>query len=145
HPENDCAGSTKFFITTEATGFRQLYLVTKHPNVSESTVRQITAGDWSIVDRPIFVDTRRELVYFMAKKDTPLETHLYVASYAKEAESTEIIRLTQLGYSHFIVMDEKCEKFLDWFSNMSEKPCCGIRYLEWVDDGCIFPKVSENI
>src|SRR5207244_5464287 len=64
HPENDCAGSTKFFITTEATGFRQLYLVTKHPNVSESTVRQITAGDWSIVDRPIFVDTRRELVYF---------------------------------------------------------------------------------
>lgn len=107
-------------------------------------MRQITVGDWPIIDKSIFVDTRRELVYFMAKKDTPLEVHLYVASYAKEAKPTEIRRLTELGCNHIIQMDEKCERFLDWFSSISEKPCCGVRYLEWINDE-IFPKVSENI
>ncbi|CAJ0632324.1 7760_t:CDS:10 [Entrophospora sp. SA101] len=145
YPTNDYVESTKLFITTETTGFRHLYLVLKYSNISEYSIRQITAGNWPIVDRPIFVDTRRELVYFTAKKDTPLETHLYVASYAEGAENNEIIRLTELGYSHIVVMDEKCEKFLDWFSSINDKPCCGIRYLEWVDDKCIFPKVSENM
>ncbi|CAG8531800.1 16548_t:CDS:10, partial [Racocetra persica] len=136
---------TKLIITSESTGFRHLYLVTK-PSAESSHyhVRPITAGDWPIVDRPIYVDTKRELVYFTAKKDTPLEAHIYVASYAETADPHSVIRLSELGYSHFVVMDEKCERYLDWFSNIKEKPKCGVRYFEW-DEGQIFPKVSETL
>ncbi|KAJ3086002.1 dipeptidylpeptidase [Quaeritorhiza haematococci] len=47
-------------------------------------VRAITAGQWQVVDHPIWVDESKELVYFLGKRDTPLETHLYVSSYAQE-------------------------------------------------------------
>ena len=123
---------TKLFLTSEKSGFRHLYLVVK-PSISSPNyhIRAITAGDWPIVDRPIYVDTKRQLVYFTAKKDTPLETHLYVASYSEGVDPSTVIRLTELGYSHIVVMDERCERFLDWFSSVSEKPRCSVRYLVW--------------
>ncbi|CAG8717605.1 15501_t:CDS:10, partial [Gigaspora margarita] len=136
---------TKLIITSESSGFRHLYLVNKPSAESPHYhIRPITAGNWPIVDRPIYVDTKRELVYFTAKKDTPLEAHIYVASYAETADPCSVIRLSELGYSHFVVMDEKCERYLDWFSNIKEKPRCGVRYFEW-DEGQIFPKVSETL
>ena len=90
------------------------------------------------------MDSARELVYFTAKRDTFLETHLYVASFSPSADPTAIVRLTQLGYSHIVIMDEKCEKFLDWFSSTEEKPRCMVKYLEW-QKGNIFPNVSERV
>jgi len=97
-------------------------------------VRPITHGEWPVVDKPIFVDVQRELVYFSAKKDTPLEVHLYVASFAENANPDEIMRLTESGYSHCVMMDEKRERFLDWFSNIHEKPKCSVRYLEFPNE-----------
>ncbi|CAG8588763.1 9933_t:CDS:2, partial [Cetraspora pellucida] len=103
---------TKLIITSESTGFRHLYLVTKPSAESlHYHVRPITAGDWPIVDRPIYVDAKRELVYFTAKKDTPLEAHIYVASCAETADPYSVIRLSELGYSHFVVMDENWQIF----------------------------------
>ncbi|RIA87685.1 hypothetical protein C1645_776774 [Glomus cerebriforme] len=136
---------TKLLLTSESSGFRHLYLVVK-PSVSSPNyhIRAITAGNWPIVDRPIYVDTKRQLVYFTAKKDTPLETHLYVACYSEGADPFTVVRLTELGYSHTVVMDEKCVRYLDWFSSVSEKPRCSVRYLVW-DKGNIFPRVSETI
>ncbi|PKC13325.1 hypothetical protein RhiirA5_372331 [Rhizophagus irregularis] len=136
---------TKLFITSESSGFRHLYLVVK-PSASSPNyhIRAITAGNWPIVDRPIYVDTKRQLVYFTAKKDTPLETHLYVASYSEGADPLTVVRLTELGYSHTVVMDEKCERYLDWFSSVSEKPRCSVRYLVW-NERNIFPSVSETM
>ncbi|CAG8434850.1 12884_t:CDS:10 [Ambispora gerdemannii] len=136
---------TKLIVSSERSGFRHLYLVTK-PSIHSPNyhVRAITCGEWPVIDRPIYVDTRRELVYFMARKDTPLETHLYVASFSEMSNPNEIIRLTDLGYSHVIVMDEHCHRFLDWFSSLSEKPKCGVRYLEWEKGGRIFPSVSQK-
>ncbi|CAG8547105.1 8887_t:CDS:10 [Funneliformis caledonium] len=136
---------TKLFLTSESSGFRHLYLVVK-PSVSSPNyhIRTITSGNWPIVDKQIYVDTKRQLVYFTAKKDTPLETHLYVASYSEDADSSKVIRLTELGYSHIVVMDVKCERYLDWFSSISEQPRCSVRYLVW-DKGSIFPRVSETI
>ncbi|CAG8493863.1 6886_t:CDS:2 [Ambispora leptoticha] len=136
---------TKLIISSERTGFRHLYLVTKPSMHSPSYhVRAITCGEWPVIDRPIYVDTRRELVYFMAKKDTPLETHLYVASFSEMSNPNEIVRLTDLGYSHVIVMDEHCQRYLDLFSSLSEKPKCSVRYLEWEKGGGIFPHVSQK-
>ncbi|CAG8780876.1 5274_t:CDS:2, partial [Acaulospora morrowiae] len=102
--------STKLFITSEKSGYRHLYLVEKPSAESpDYYVRSITTGNWPIVDRPIYVDTKKEIVYFTARKDTPLETHLYAASYAENADPLTVIRLTELGYSHTVVMDSKCE------------------------------------
>ena len=33
------------------------------------------------------------------------ESHLYVASYAPDAQSDQIVRLTALGYSHAVTFD----------------------------------------
>ncbi|CAG8791019.1 7705_t:CDS:2, partial [Acaulospora morrowiae] len=41
-------------------------------------------------------------------------------------------------------MDSKCERYLDVFSSLREKPKCGVRYFEW-DENSIFPKVSETL
>lgn len=77
------------------------------------TARAITAisksdqkqGEWDTAwevlrDSPIFVDEEKQLIYFQANRDTPLETHLYVASYAPNATSTEVVRLTPLHSTH---------------------------------------------
>ncbi|CAG8609132.1 5158_t:CDS:10 [Paraglomus occultum] len=141
---SSCDSPTKLLITSERTGYRHLFFITRPTPSSSYNLRQITSGDWPVVDRPIFVDPVRELVYFTAKKDTFLETHLYVASFSPSANPTAVVRLTELGYSHVVIMDEKCEKFLDWFSSTEEKPRCMVRYLEW-RKGNIFPNVSERV
>jgi len=43
----------------------------------------------------------------MAKKDTPLENHLYVTSYSDNLrDKNQISRLTELNYSHQVVMSK---------------------------------------
>jgi Dipeptidyl peptidase IV (DPP IV) N-terminal region len=68
----------------------------------------------------------------MAKKDTPLESHLYVASYNSEHLSNEgspIARLTELGFSHNITMEDGCDRCVDTYSSMKTAPVNIIRYL----------------
>ena len=62
----------QFICTSERTGFRHLYLVTYRPGGGTEHMRALTTGDWVVLDQPIYVDTVRMLVYFMAKRDTPL-------------------------------------------------------------------------
>ncbi|KAL4714346.1 hypothetical protein ACJJTC_009698, partial [Scirpophaga incertulas] len=45
----------------------------------------ITAGEWEVMPRKIWVDEDRKLVYFVGLRETPLERHLYVASYSPPA------------------------------------------------------------
>ncbi|KAF9114880.1 dipeptidylpeptidase [Mortierella sp. AM989] len=117
----------------------------------------------NIIDKQITVDTSRQLVYFAAKRDSVLEAHLYVASYAPGAQSGNVKRLTELGYSHQAVLDVKKNRFLTMYSSIDKSPACAILHLRWGDCrygghienekhnnrkwcmcGCQFPKISSH-
>ncbi|KAF9274516.1 dipeptidylpeptidase, partial [Mortierella alpina] len=124
--------SIQFIISSERTGFRHLYLAT-HSTHSGSTVVPITSGEYQVVDKPITVDEARRLVYFIAKRDSVLETHLYVASYATGAHPENVRRLTEPGYSHSVAMDVEKNRFLTMYSSVDKSPACAVLHLRWSD------------
>lgn len=63
----------------------------------------MTSGKWEVLGRNIWVDTTKELIYFFGLRETPLEKHLYVVSLH---QPNNIRRLTELGYSHVVELDE---------------------------------------
>ncbi|KAI8909562.1 hypothetical protein EDD86DRAFT_275602 [Gorgonomyces haynaldii] len=105
----------------EHTGYRHLYHIISHhldgPSVSrmKSKQEQLTFGEWTMRDDPIYVDSEHKLVYFMAHKDTCLESHLYVVSYVTK----DIKRLTPLGRSHKITMNSDRTLFVSVWSNLT--------------------------
>ncbi|KAI9006525.1 dipeptidyl peptidase IV N-terminal region-domain-containing protein [Phycomyces nitens] len=109
--------STQFIWSSEKSGYRHLYFVTKTFGESKPSIVQLTDGEWCVVDKPLFVDESRRLVYFMGKKDTPLECHLYVTNYAPTS-SISIARLTELGFSHNVTVFPSSGIFVDCFSNL---------------------------
>ncbi|GAA5798512.1 hypothetical protein HPULCUR_003916 [Helicostylum pulchrum] len=110
-------------------GHRHLYYIEKY-NDQPSTTRQITYGNWSCIDRPIYVDELRNLVYFSAKKDTPLESHFYVASITMDLHDP--IRLTKLGYNHNVTMDSP-DHFTDCFSTLCDPQVTMIQKINHLD------------
>lgn len=66
--------------------------------------QQLTSGDWEVLDQWLWVDHKNGLMYFMGLCDSPLSSHLYVTSYVRPGSN--IIRLTQSGYSHSVSMDK---------------------------------------
>ena len=52
----------------------------------------------------MWLDEGKSVVYFMGTKDSPVEQHLYAASY--ENQSQDIFRLTQPGFFHAVTMNE---------------------------------------
>ncbi|CAO3589340.1 unnamed protein product [Absidia cylindrospora] len=126
---------TTFIWSSELTGYRHLYHVTKqNDNDEAATIQQLTHGEWCVVDKPLYVDQRRKLVYFMAKMDTPLETHLYVTTYDHQKQSHPIRRLTSLGYSHSIEMNNTMDVFVDLASCLRQPNGVVIRRLQYTDD-----------
>lgn len=127
----------QFIWSSEISGFRHLYLATANSNhtltraragsfISECcihyplvTQRQLTDGDWEVDGKEIWVDENRKLIYFMGTKDTPLEQHLYVVSYA-ESYVMEPQRLTQKGFSHAVSLNESFTKFVTVYSSIQQ-------------------------
>jgi hypothetical protein len=137
---------TQFIWSSERSGYRHIYLITKYADEEQPHMQAITSGDWCVLDKPISVDERRKLIYFMARKDTPLESHLYVASYNNEHLSNQgspIARLTELGYSHNITMEDGCHRFVDIYSSMKTAPVNIIRYLSYSSNN-ILPTVKAG-
>lgn len=83
--------------------------------------QQLTSGDWEVLDQWLWVDHTFGLVYFMGLRDSPLSSHLYVTSYVRPGSN--IIRLTQSGYSHTVSMNKvnikgKCLRLLKLFNSL---------------------------
>ncbi|KAG0257585.1 dipeptidylpeptidase [Mortierella polycephala] len=161
---SDIKDTIQFIVPSERTGYRHLYLAS-HSTRFGSTIVPITEGQYQIVDKPITVDPVRQLVYFMAKRDSVLEAHLYVASYATGTQPGNVKRLTELGYSHQVTVDVEKDRFLTMYSSVDQSPACAVFYLRWGDCksggpsmspaehgekpvwcpcGCRFPKVSSH-
>lgn len=59
----------------------------------------LTSGEWEVLGQNLWVDIKKQLVYFMGLKETPLEKHLYVVSLQRPEE---IRLLTRPGFSYSI-------------------------------------------
>ncbi|ORX60503.1 hypothetical protein DM01DRAFT_1332653 [Hesseltinella vesiculosa] len=135
-------GKTCMIWSSERDGFRHLYYVEK-THGSSSRIQQLTHGNWCVLDKPIAVDPRRRLVYFMAKRDSPLEAQLYVTTYDEDSQQRPLRRLTQQGFHHTVDMSPLCDYFVDTVSDLHQPHGQYLHQLHfhaddrlpWVNDG----------
>ncbi|CAH2292831.1 dipeptidyl peptidase 9 isoform X1 [Pelobates cultripes] len=130
------------------TGFCHLYLVTsvlqtdqrnwsEFPLPSTDTfkchVREevpLTSGDWEVLGRhgaKVLVNEKTQLIYFQGTRDTSLEHHLYVTSYKNPGE---VVRLTELGYSHYCTVSQTFDMFVTHYSSVTCLPCVHLYRLQ---------------
>lgn len=136
-----------FLWLSEKSGYRHLYKISSklateqvlgqselHDDVLRcecSTVMAVTSGEWEVSPKEFWVDESRALVYFIGLKDTPLETHLYVASYTNPGE---IIRLTELGYSHSVSFNKERTLFVSVYSSAKVTPMSTLYQIMYLED-----------
>ncbi|KAJ0170070.1 hypothetical protein K1T71_014676 [Dendrolimus kikuchii] len=82
----------------------------------------ITAGDWEVMARKIWVDWPRQLVYLVGLRETPLERHLYSAP-LNPPRPHAVQLLTNVGHSCTVDIDEDCTTAVITSSNISSVPC----------------------
>ncbi|XP_063221671.1 dipeptidyl peptidase 9 [Bacillus rossius redtenbacheri] len=153
-PPSECKSEIKFLWASEETGFRHLYLITAHVSgvsngiddthdTMESVFLQprlgqklaLTAGEWEVLGRSLWVDAGRQLVYFLGLRESPLEKHLYVVSLRRPGE---VRLLTRPGYSYSVEFDKECTMFVAVYSNIQKLPACQvfrISHSDWTVEG----------
>lgn len=89
------------------------------PNVISK--EPITAGEWEVMARKIWVDAADQLVYFLGLRETPLERHLYVAPLCPPRPHA-VQLLTSVGHSCAVDLDEECTMAVITSSNISSVP-----------------------
>jgi dipeptidyl-peptidase-4 len=109
-----------FLWASERSGFRHLYQYQDDGTL----LRQVTAGDW-MVDELAGVDEERQLVYFTATRESPLERHLYVVPFA----GGEPRRITQAPGMHSVTLDHACRRFVDVHDALDSPPSVTLRSL----------------
>ncbi len=125
-----CPGG--FIWASERTGYMHLYLYDRQGKL----VRALTAGDW-MVESIAGVDAGRELVYFTGTQESPLESHLYVVSFAGEPPR----RLTRQARMHRVVLDHACRYFADTADSLMQPPHVTLRRLS---DGAKVREIYAN-
>ena len=102
-----------FLWASERSGFRHLSLC----DDDGALLRQLTEGEW-MVDDLAGVDEERQLVYFTATRESPLERHLYVVPLA----GGEPQRITQAPGMHAVTLDHGCRRFVDVYDAVDSPP-----------------------
>lgn len=102
---------------------RRALLETVEENSNKCLISKeaITAGEWEVMGKKIWVDKTRHLVYFLGLRETPLERHLYVANYDNPSPSG-VTLLTTVGDSYSVDIDENCTMAVITQSNISTPP-----------------------
>lgn len=70
------------------------------PGLLPGMLQRVSAGDDWMVEDVVHVDDERELVYFSCTINNPLERQLCVTSFAAGAQATELVQLTNAGFTH---------------------------------------------
>jgi dipeptidyl-peptidase-4 len=109
-----------FIWAAERSGYQHLYLYDCDGNL----VRQLTEGNW-VVEDIAGVDVRRGVVYFMGRRDSVLESHLYAVSF----EGGEPRRITREAGMHHVVLDHAFEYFVDLHDSLQQPPRATLRRL----------------
>ncbi|WP_444940745.1 DPP IV N-terminal domain-containing protein [Microbulbifer sp. ZKSA004] len=103
-----------FIWSSERDGFKHLYKY----DFGGRLQAQLTKGDW-VVDELEAVDEQANRLYFTARKDTPIERHLYTVSLQGESD---IKRISQRSGMHSIEFSEDASGYIDKFSSVTTPP-----------------------
>lgn len=109
-----------FIWASERTGFMHLYLYDRNGEL----VRALTEGEW-VVEDIAGVDTKRGVVYFTGRMDTPLESHLYAVSF----EGGVPRRITREPGMHNVTLDHAFKHFVDVHDSPAQPPHVTLRRL----------------
>lgn len=145
-----------FIWASEETGFRHLYLVTsllqqqfdddqrtngtlnnadnmKHALWEPRIVSKValTSGDWEVLGRNLWVDRKKQLVYFLGLRESALEKHLYVVSLT---QPNHIRLLTKSGNSYAVEFNDDCSIVVQTFCNIHQLPTCGVYQITDTND-----------
>lgn len=107
-----------FIWASERDGYNHLYLY----SLKGGAPKQLTSGDW-IVNHVESVDEKAGQIYFTGRKDTPLESHLYRVP----VKGGAIVRLTEPGFNHQVVVAENGSGFIDTASAVVKLPTVTLR------------------
>lgn len=107
-----------FVWASERDGYKHLYLY----SLQDGAVKQLTRGDW-IVNHIESIDENAGQIYFSGRKDTPLESHLYRVP----VQGGEIVRLTEAGSNHQVVVAKNGSGFIDTSSAVVQLPSVTLR------------------
>jgi len=98
---------------SERDGHMHLYLF----NLDGSPIRQVTSGDWEIVDLE-GVDERKKRIYFTATEGSVLEQHLYRV----DENGKDLRRISSEEGTHEITMSPDQRYYVDRFSSHTQPP-----------------------
>lgn len=132
-----------FIWASEETKFRHLYLVTSQfqqptdtngaqhnevvftvPHITSKIA--LTSGEWEVLGRNLWYDHKRQLIYFLGLRETPLEKHLYVVSLM---QPNQIRLLTKPGFSYSVEFNEDCTILVQIYCNIHHLPTCGVYHI----------------
>ncbi len=101
----------KFVWFSQRDGWMHLYLY----NTNGEMLKQLTKGKWVVTDFLGF-DSKRDFLYVVGTKDSPLERHLYKVGFK---DSGFIRKITINKGTHKIIKHNSMRYFLDIFSSTS--------------------------
>ncbi|MGD1840794.1 MAG: S9 family peptidase [Thermonemataceae bacterium] len=122
----------QFIHASEKSGYKHLYLY----NLSGKMIRPITTGNWE-VSEIAGIDEKKQLIYFTATKESPLERHLYVVPF----KGGTVKKLSQVKGTHSINMSKDQQYYIDAHSTANTPPVTSLRSAK---DGKLIKVLEEN-
>ncbi len=129
----------EFVWASERTGFRHLELRGQDGKL----IRVLTKGEWPVDAVATLVESKRE-VWFMAGRETPLESQLYRVS----LDGGDVERVTQEAGVHRAAIAQDGEHFVDVASSLERPPVTTLRdrsgkVLKTLDDATSDARIDE--
>ena len=103
--------TNQFLWASERSGFRHLYIY----SLKGELQKQITSGDWEVSEIAA-INEKEQTVYFTSTAASPLERHLYSASF----KGGDLKKLTTQAGTHSISMSPNGAFFMDTHSSFTE-------------------------
>jgi dipeptidyl-peptidase-4 len=122
-----------FIWGAERDGFMHLYLYDGDGRL----IRQLTQGEW-LVTGLAAVDQEKELVYFTATMESPLENHLYVISLS----GGQPRKITNSPGMHGVIVDHGHGRFVDVHHALDRPPQVTLRSLQ---DGSLLDTIYDDL
>jgi len=120
HPLLFLPGSNdKYIWQTRVDGYSHLFLYNLSAIASKNNPKQITKGEWEVLD-VLGIDPKSQEIYFTATKEDPRERHLYRLK--KDYKTIE--HLTKEPGIHNIKISPDFSEFYDVYSNPTTPRVC---------------------
>ncbi|MGM7318566.1 MULTISPECIES: S9 family peptidase [Idiomarina] len=128
-----------FIWASERSGHKHLYLY----RLDGSLIRQLSSGDWQ-VDKLEAVDESTGALYYTARKESPLESHLY-RSQLNSSSAANPTRITEREGMHDIEFSSDARSYLDTYSSPQQPKQVSLHgptgnHLAWLSEN----KITED-